>query len=108
MDKLDHVGGAKRIAETLIAKDERIAELEARILELETVTDEQVERAAKAYDDACMTPTFKPCPRCNGKGYHHGFGESGADPDWCDNCGGVGEIDADPLKPIRAALMAGR
>ncbi len=29
-------------------KDARIAELEARILELETVTDEDVERAAKA------------------------------------------------------------
>jgi hypothetical protein len=30
------------------SKDARIAELEARILELETVTDEKVERAAKA------------------------------------------------------------
>jgi hypothetical protein len=30
-------------------KDARIAELEARILELETVTEEKVERAAKAF-----------------------------------------------------------
>ena len=30
----------------------------------------------------------KPCPRCDGIGYHHGFGEAGHDPDWCENCGG--------------------
>lgn len=36
-------------------------------------------------------PKFDPCPRCKGRGYHHGFGENGADPDWCTQCGGPGE-----------------
>lgn len=43
-------------------------------------------------------PEFVECPRCNGKGYHHGFGEGGADPDWCEECGGPGQYlhpDAD-------------
>lgn len=31
-----------------------------------------------------------PCRRCEGKGFHHGFGEGGHDPDWCDRCGGQG------------------
>lgn len=31
---------------------------------------------------------FVTCPRCNGKGYHHGFGERGWDPDWCERCDG--------------------
>lgn len=30
------------------------------------------------------------CERCRGKGYHHGFGEHGWDPDWCERCGGPG------------------
>lgn len=30
------------------------------------------------------------CNRCGGKGYHHGFGEDGHDPDWCSECGGPG------------------
>ncbi len=29
------------------------------------------------------------CDRCKGKGYHHGFGEDGHDPDWCEVCGGA-------------------
>jgi DnaJ-class molecular chaperone len=29
------------------------------------------------------------CPRCNGRGYHHGFGERGHDPDWCEQCDGA-------------------
>lgn len=41
-------------------------------------------------------PTFEPCPRCHGKGYHHGFGEKGADPDWCLDCGGPGEQPTEP------------
>ena len=34
--------------------------------------------------------TEKICSRCAGKGYHHGFGEHGHDPDWCSECGGCG------------------
>lgn len=30
------------------------------------------------------------CERCQGRGYHHGFGEHGWDPDWCTRCGGSG------------------
>ena len=41
-------------------------------------------------------PTFEPCHRCDGKGYHHGFGEGGHDPDHCDHCGGPGEIPTEP------------
>ncbi len=29
------------------------------------------------------------CERCDGRGYHWGFGEHGHDPDWCDRCGGA-------------------
>ena len=29
------------------------------------------------------------CSRCDGRGYHHGFGEHGHDPDWCERCGGA-------------------
>ena len=32
------------------------------------------------------------CPRCKGRGYHHGFGEHGHDPDYCNQCGGDGRI----------------
>lgn len=30
------------------------------------------------------------CKRCMGRGYHHGFGENGHNPDWCSECGGQG------------------
>jgi len=39
------------------------------------------------------------CPRCKGKGYHHGFGEHGYDPDWCESCGGPGDAWRDLLTP---------
>lgn len=42
------------------------------------------------------TPQFQPCPRCEGKGHHHGFGEHGQDPDWCLHCGGPGQIPTEP------------
>ncbi|HAH10834.1 MAG TPA: hypothetical protein DCL48_12120 [Alphaproteobacteria bacterium] len=35
-----------------------------------------------------------PCERCNGYGYHHGFGEHGHDPDWCVVCGGAQVVPA--------------
>jgi len=41
------------------------------------------------------SPEFVACPRCKGKGYHHGFGEHGHDPDWCEQCGGPGEWPVD-------------
>jgi protein gp37 len=36
-------------------------------------------------------PTHAVCKRCEGRGYHHGFGEHGHDPDWCSECGGTGD-----------------
>ena len=31
---------------------------------------------------------FKDCPNCSGKGYAY----SGGEPDWCDVCGGPGQV----------------
>jgi len=39
------------------------------------------------------------CDRCKGKGYHHGFGEHGWDPDWCVVCGGPGVSFHELLTP---------
>jgi hypothetical protein len=50
----------------------------------------------RAYFAWCEDPQFMPCPRCWGKGYHHGFGEHGHDPDWCEDCGGPGEEPTEP------------
>lgn len=50
------------------------------------VTDEMVDRAMSRFQEAVNSMVM--CPRCNGVGYHHGFGEGGHDPDWCDSCGG--------------------
>lgn len=59
----------------------------------------------------CDEPEFVTCDRCKGKGYHHGFGEGGVDPDWCDDCGGMGvylhpDANADPDELLREALVA--
>jgi len=35
------------------------------------------------------------CPKCQGRGYVHGFGEHGADPEWCPSCDGHGVIALD-------------
>lgn len=69
------------------------------------ITDEMLTRAINAYDHAISVTA--PCPRCNGKGYHHGFGETGHDPDWCNDCGGPGMIPAnDERAAMRFALEA--
>jgi len=39
------------------------------------------------------------CPRCKGRGYHHGFGEHGHDPDWCSECGGDGNDIKEVITP---------
>jgi hypothetical protein len=71
------------------------------------VTDEMLEvllpDVAKAIEAADEKPAMIPCPRCEGRGYHHGFGEDGHDPDWCVVCGG-GQHVRDPLGQARAAL----
>lgn len=47
-----------------------------------------------------------PCPRCNGYGYHHGFGEHGHDPDWCEQCGGPGFVMAHDATKTPDLLIA--
>lgn len=42
---------------------------------------------------------FSVCRRCKGRGYHHGFGEHGWDPDWCEHCGGARYETHDLLTP---------
>lgn len=59
------------------------------------VLSELLERA-RQYLAWVDEPQFEPCQRCQGKGYHHGFGENGADPDWCESCGGPGEQTTEP------------
>lgn len=80
--------------------------LEARIARLANFTDADVEAVAEAYNKAEANPVMRPCSRCAGKGYHHGFGEYGLDPDWCETCGGGGVELADKNQSIRAALAA--
>jgi hypothetical protein len=46
------------------------------------------------------------CGKCKGKGYHHGFGAGGHDPDWCTECGGAGEWEVAPAEPAKGALSA--
>lgn len=49
-----------------------------------------VDRAMATFTDAINSTG--PCERCKGVGYHHGFGEHGHDPDWCEVCGGSGFV----------------
>ena len=67
---------------------------------------EQIEAMHMAYDRELTVPAMKPCPRCEGRGYHHGFGETGHDPDWCEDCGGSGLVLADEQQAMRAAVAA--
>lgn len=72
------------------------------------ITDEMVDVAIAAFDAASSEPRLIECKRCSGKGYHHGFGEHGHDPDWCEDCGGggFGLADGEERRPIIAALEA--
>lgn len=46
------------------------------------------------------------CDRCQGRGYHRGFGETGHDPDWCESCGGASRIWVPTTDEGRAAFEA--
>lgn len=76
------------------------------------VTDEQVTAALAAFNKAINEPVMLKCERCDGRGYHHGFGETGHDPDWCADCGGnqyniaPGEEERAMHLAIEAALPA--
>jgi hypothetical protein len=67
-----------------------------------------IERITR-YLALCDNPEFIECPTCKGKGYHHGFGEGGVDPDWCSGCGGPGALphpdwDISPDDLLRLAV----
>ena len=58
---------------------------------------------AKALEDNQVD--MVPCPQCDGRGYHHGFGEHGHDPDWCTKCDGA-QIVHSGVEPVDAILSA--
>lgn len=69
------------------------------------ITDEMTELAFKAFTDALNS--YGPCGRCEGRGYHHGFGDEGFDPDWCEVCGGAGFAPGhDDKSAMKLALAA--
>lgn len=70
------------------------------------ITDKMVDAALAAFTKVINEPIMLKCERCDGRGYHHGFGENGHDPDWCEICGGcqfVG-VPGEEARAIRAAL----
>lgn len=72
------------------------------------VNDEMVEKALSSFNKTINEPIMVKCQRCDGRGYHHGFGEDGHDPDWCVECGG-NQYDVAPgeeFRAMRAALEA--
>jgi hypothetical protein len=64
--------------------------------------------AREAYRAAEESPHVVPCPKCEGRGYHHGFGEDGADPDYCSRCGGGGYdlAEGEEHRPLNDAISA--
>jgi len=69
------------------------------------ITDKQVQAAFKAFTESCNEMAL--CNRCEGRGYHHGFGENGHDPDWCEVCGGSQTTLArSDIESMRLALLA--
>jgi hypothetical protein len=56
------------------------------------MSDPDAAAALLVFQNACNET--KPCQKCNGKGYHHGFGTDGHDPDWCEECGGCQFVPA--------------
>jgi hypothetical protein len=69
------------------------------------VNEEMVGRALAAFNKAISDPIMEKCARCDGKGYHHGFGEDGASPDWCEECGG-NQYNVRPGEEARAMKEA--
>lgn len=73
-----------------------------------SITDAMVDAAIEAENHAFDTVRMVKCKRCEGRGYHHGFGEDGADPDWCSDCGGGGyeAAEGEDTRPMREAIAA--
>ncbi len=72
------------------------------------LTKEQIEAIADKVEKH-ETEAVVTCPRCGSKGYHHGFGEHGHDPDWCVDCVGISEwiyqIDPDEAAVDMRSLL---
>lgn len=62
-------------------------------------TPAEIEAAFDAFVKGCNEMIA--CPKCEGRGYHHGFGENGHDPDWCEQCGGCQSV---PARDDRGAM----
>lgn len=73
-----------------------------------TLPEEAVKAAQDAFNKTINDPIMVPCNRCSGKGYHYGFGEDGASPDWCVECGGSAfdVVPGEEERAMRAALTA--
>lgn len=71
-----------------------------------TLNAKALEAAKAAFSRAENSPNLILCCSCDGKGYTHGFGEGGADPDWCESCGGgcVELAKGEEDRPIREAI----
>ncbi len=76
------------------------------------ITEDMVRAALAKFNETINDPIMEPCGRCEGKGYHHGFGPGGVSPDWCEECGGnqynvrPGEEDRAMAAALSAALAA--
>jgi hypothetical protein len=72
------------------------------------ITDDTVAVALSAFNKMINEPIMLKCERCDGRGYHHGFGENGHDPDWCEVCGGGQYVvmPGEEERAMRAALEA--
>ena len=84
--------------------------LRAQLEQRNAYIKDLVSECQKAYDEAESNPNMVRCPRCEGKGYHHGFGENGYDPDWCELCEGTASVlaEGEELRPMTAALTVAR
>jgi hypothetical protein len=98
-------GWFRRHSKTLFDLAERSLAPSSNAEVVREITDAQLD-AALAAQDAAMSEMMT-CQQCHGCGYHHGFGEHGHDPDWCDTCGGAGAVsDFDERECMRAVLTA--
>lgn len=66
-----------------------------------------LDMAVKFDEQAHWDDFMETCERCKGRGYHHGFGEDGHDPDWCIDCGGPGcALNNERIEAARAEWIA--
>jgi len=71
-----------------------------------SISEEDVEKAQKAYDAAISNPLMVECATCEGSGEVKVDQE--IHPDWCPDCSGTGQVlsAGEELRPMREALEA--